>query len=45
MVSAFESNDRETGLIVLLRSARLGGVSVESLIDDALQLPQRRVAS
>ena len=38
-VSAYERGVREPDLIVLLRYARLAKVSVESLIDDKLDLP------
>jgi len=38
-VSAFESGGREPSLLVLLAYARAANVSVESLIDDALDLP------
>jgi transcriptional regulator with XRE-family HTH domain len=38
-VSAYELGVREPDLIVLLRYARLAKVSVESLIDDKLDLP------
>ena len=38
-VSGYELGKREPDLIVLLRYARLGKVSVESLIDDKLDLP------
>ena len=38
-ISAFESGGREPSLLVLLAYARAANVSVESLIDDALDLP------
>jgi transcriptional regulator with XRE-family HTH domain len=38
-VSAFESGGREPSLLVLLAYARAANVSVESLIDDSLDLP------
>lgn len=38
-VSAFESGGREPSLLVLLAYARAVNVSVESLIDDSLDLP------
>ena len=37
-ISGYERGTREPDLIVLLRYARLGKVSVESLIDDKLDL-------
>jgi transcriptional regulator with XRE-family HTH domain len=40
-VSAFESGGREPSLPVLLTYARVANVSVESLIDDALDLPDQ----
>ena len=38
-VSAFESGGREPSLLVLLAYARMVNVSVESIIDDELDLP------
>jgi transcriptional regulator with XRE-family HTH domain len=38
-ISAFESGGREPSLLVLLAYARVANVSVESLIDDDLELP------
>jgi hypothetical protein len=38
-VSEYESGRRDPNLMVLLRYARLANVSVESLIDDELELP------
>lgn len=38
-LTEFESGRREPNLIVLLRYARLANVSVESLIDDEMELP------
>jgi len=38
-VSGYERGVREPDLIILLRYARLAKVSVESLIDDKLDLP------
>jgi len=38
-VSEFERRKREPSLIVLLQYARAGDVSVETLIDDALDFP------
>jgi transcriptional regulator with XRE-family HTH domain len=40
-VSAFETGTREPSLLVLLTYARMANVSVESLIDDELDLPER----
>lgn len=39
-ISAFESGGREPSLLVLLAYARAANVSVESLIDDSMNLPQ-----
>lgn len=38
-ISRYETGLREPSLIVLLRYARLANVSVESLIDDEMDLP------
>ena len=38
-ISEWEIGRREPNLMVLLRYARLAGVSVENLIDDNLDLP------
>jgi transcriptional regulator with XRE-family HTH domain len=38
-VSSYERGTREPGLIILLRYARLAGVSTDVLIDDKLKLP------
>jgi len=38
-ISAYERNKREPPLLVVLRYAKLAGVSVESLIDDKMKLP------
>lgn len=40
-ISAFESGTREPSLLVLLEYARIANVSVEALIDDELDLPER----
>ena len=40
-ISEFESDKREPTLIVLLQYARLAGVCVDVLIDDALDLPDK----
>ena len=40
-VSGYESGKREPALLTLLAYARLAGVSVETLIDDKLDLPDR----
>ena len=37
-VSEFEAGRREPSLLVLLKYARAGGVSVEALIDDKMDL-------
>lgn len=39
-ISGYERGEREPPLPVLLAYARLAGVSVESLIDDELDLPK-----
>lgn len=39
-ISQYETGKREPPLLVLLRYARLAGVSVESLIDDKMTLPK-----
>lgn len=44
-ISAFESGGREPSLLVLLAYARAAGVSVETLIDDDLNLPDRLPAN
>lgn len=40
-ISAFESGGREPSLLVLLAYARMANVTVESLIDDDLNLPDK----
>jgi transcriptional regulator with XRE-family HTH domain len=40
-ISMFEHGEREPTLIVLLRYARVAGVSTDILIDDELDLPKR----
>ena len=40
-ISMFEHGEREPTLIVLLRYARVVGVSTDILIDDDLDLPKR----
>jgi transcriptional regulator with XRE-family HTH domain len=40
-ISAYESGSREPSLLVLLAYSRLANVSVESLIDDELDLPAK----
>jgi transcriptional regulator with XRE-family HTH domain len=40
-ISAFETGAREPSLLVLLKYARLAGVSTDVLIDDELDLPSR----
>ena len=38
-VSHFELGTREPSLVVLLKYARLAGISMEVLVDDKLELP------
>ena len=40
-ISRFESGTREPNLLLLLEMSRVFGVSVESLIDDTLELPKK----
>jgi transcriptional regulator with XRE-family HTH domain len=40
-ISGYELGRREPTLIVLLRYARVAGVTMESLVDDDLDLPKR----
>jgi transcriptional regulator with XRE-family HTH domain len=40
-ISGYELGNGEPSLIVLLRYARLAGVSMEMLVDDELDLPER----
>lgn len=40
-ISAYESGRREPSLLVLLAYARAANVSVEALIDDELELPEK----
>jgi transcriptional regulator with XRE-family HTH domain len=40
-VSKFELGEREPSLLVLLRYARLAGVSIDALADDDLNLPNK----
>lgn len=40
-VSKYELGNREPALIILLQYARVGGVHVEALIDDELDLPEK----
>lgn len=40
-VSKFELGEREPSLVVLLRYARLAGVSMDVLADDELDLPDK----
>jgi transcriptional regulator with XRE-family HTH domain len=44
-ISAYERGVREPPLLVLLKYARVGNVSVEALIADELDLPQKLPAS
>jgi len=41
VVSSYELGTGEPDLLTLLRYSRLAGVSVESLIDDKMSLPNR----
>lgn len=43
-VSKFELGEREPSLLVLLRYARLAGVSIDMLADDELDLPDKLTA-
>lgn len=40
-LSEYESGVREPGLLLILRYARIVGISVEVLIDDDLNLPEK----
>ena len=40
-VSKFELDEREPSLLVLLRYARLAGISIDVLADDELHLPAK----
>jgi hypothetical protein len=40
-ISAFELGAREPSLLVLLQYARIAGVAMEILVDDALDLPNQ----
>jgi transcriptional regulator with XRE-family HTH domain len=44
-ISAYERGVREPPLLVLLKYARVSNVSVEALIDDGLDLPEKLPAS
>ena len=44
-ISAYERGVREPPLLVLIKYARVGNVSVEALIDDDLNLPDKLLAS
>ena len=39
-VSNFELDTREPDLLIVLRYARLAGISMETLVDDELDLPE-----
>jgi transcriptional regulator with XRE-family HTH domain len=38
-ISGYEKGQREPPLLVLLRYARLAGVTMETLVDDRLKMP------
>lgn len=38
-ISKYESGKREPPLLILLRYARLGNVTMEMLVDDTIELP------
>jgi transcriptional regulator with XRE-family HTH domain len=40
-ISEFETGKREPSLLVLLAYARMAGVSMETLVDDAIEIPLR----
>ena len=40
IISLYESNDREPSLFVLLRYARIVGITIDVLADDELNLPE-----
>jgi transcriptional regulator with XRE-family HTH domain len=40
-IHRFEAGTREPSLLVLLEVSRISGVSLETLIDDALEIPKR----
>jgi transcriptional regulator with XRE-family HTH domain len=44
-ISEFEYGKREPSLLVLLRYAKIAGVSTDILIDDKLELPKKLYAS
>jgi transcriptional regulator with XRE-family HTH domain len=44
-VSRFEQGKREPSLLVLLEYARTAGISIDVLVDDKLDLPERLAAS
>lgn len=44
-VSRFEQGKREPSLLLLLKYARIAGVSMDVLVDDELDLPERLSAS
>ena len=44
-ISAYELGNREPSLTVLFQYARIAGIYMEVLVDDALDLPERLPAS
>ena len=42
-VSEYESGTREPNLLVLLRYSEIAGVHLETLIDDRLKLPEKKI--
>jgi transcriptional regulator with XRE-family HTH domain len=44
-ISDFERDKREPPMLLLLRYARVAGISLEAIVDDDLDLPNVRAAS
>jgi transcriptional regulator with XRE-family HTH domain len=44
-VSRFEQGKREPSLLLLLKYARIAGISMDVLVDDELYLPERSLSS